>query len=123
MEPFDQGELVRTPLESIILILRVMLNEAITPILLNCLEPPDISNIDCSFRSLHVFNFISDPTDEGEINPLGSPVVALGIDLTLGVFVGLGIQFGVAARAIQLAAILSSPKKTMGKILSHVSRY
>jgi len=110
MQPFDQGELVRTPLDSTILNLRGMLNEAVTPILLDCLEPPDISNIDRSFQSLHASNFISDPTDEGEITSLGSLVVALGIDLTLGAFVGLGIQFGVAAEAIQLAAILSFPK-------------
>lgn len=32
------------------------------------------------------------------------------IDLTIGAFVGLGIQFGVAAEAIELAAILSFPK-------------
>mmetsp|Transcript_8856 Transcript_8856/g.19868 ORF Transcript_8856/g.19868 Transcript_8856/m.19868 type:complete len:2027 (-) Transcript_8856:217-6297(-) len=110
MQPFDQGELVRSPLDNTILSLRDMLDEAVTPILLECLEPPDISTIERSFQSLHASNFISDPTDEGAITSLGSLVVALGIDLTLGAFVGLGIQFGVAAEAIQLAAILSFPK-------------
>jgi len=110
MQQFDVGELVRTPLDSTILSLRDMLNEAVTPILLDCLEPPDISHIERSFQSLHASNFISDPHDEGKITSLGSLVVALGIDLTFGAFVGLGIQFGVAAEAIQLAAILSFPK-------------
>jgi len=87
-----------------------MLNEAVTPILLDCLEPPDISTIERSFQSLHASNFISSPTDEGVITSLGSLVVALGIDLTLGALVGIGIQFGVAPEAIELAAILSFPK-------------
>ncbi|KAL7553079.1 hypothetical protein ACHAWF_016337 [Thalassiosira exigua] len=110
MPPFEAGEMVRVPLDNVILSLRNMLNEEVTPILLDCLEPPDISNIERSFQSLHESNFISDPTDDGKITSLGSLVVALGIDLTLGAFVGLGIQFGVAAEAIIIAAILSFPK-------------
>jgi hypothetical protein len=40
------------------------------------------------------------------------PVVvsALGIDLTVGALIGLGIQFGVGPEAIELAAVLSFPK-------------
>ena len=110
MPMFEQGELARSPLDNTILSLRDMLNEAVTPILLDCLEPPDISTIERSFQSLHASNFISSPTDEGVITSLGSLVVALGIDLTLGALVGIGIQFGVAPEAIQLAAILSFPK-------------
>ena len=110
MEPFEKGELVRSPLDTTILSLRDMLDEPVTPILLDCLEPPDISTIDRSFQSLHESNFITQPSDEGVITSMGSLVVALGIDLTLGNFVGLGIQFGVAAEAIHLAAILSFPQ-------------
>jgi hypothetical protein len=110
MPLFEQGELARSPLDNTILSLRDMLNEAVTPILLDCLEPPDISTIERSFQSLHSSNFISCPTDDGVITSLGSLVVALGIDLTLGALVGVGIQFGVAPEAIQLAAILSFPK-------------
>jgi hypothetical protein len=110
MPMFEQGELARSPLDNTILSLRDMLNEAVTPILLDCLEPPDISTIERSFQSLHSSNFISCPNDDGVITSLGSLVVALGIDLTLGALVGVGIQFGVAPEAIQLAAILSFPK-------------
>lgn len=35
---------------------------------------------------------------------------ALGIDLSLGQLIGLGIQFGVGPEAIELAAVLSFPK-------------
>ena len=110
MAPFEAGEMVRIPLDSVILSLRDMLKEEVTPVLLSCLEPPDISNIDRSFKSLHKANFIDVPGDDCEITSLGALVVALGIDLTLGALVGLGIQFGVGAEAIEMAAILSFPK-------------
>jgi hypothetical protein len=110
MEPFEKGEIVRSPLDSTILSLRDMLNEPVTPILLECLEPPDMSTIERSFESLYDSSFITHPSDEGVITSMGSLVVAIGIDLTLGNFVGLGIKFGVAAEAIQLAAILSFPQ-------------
>ena len=40
----------------------------------------------------------------------GSFVSSLGIDLLLGSLIGLGIQFGVGAEAIEIAAILSFSK-------------
>ena len=97
MDPFESGEMVRIPLDQVILSLRDMMNEAVTPILLDCLEPPDVTNIERSFESLFTSNFITDASDRGEITSLGGLVVALGIDLKLGALVGLGIQFGVAA--------------------------
>jgi hypothetical protein len=51
---------------------------AVTPILLECLEPPDLINIERSFKSLCDWNFITNPTDDCEITQLGSLVVALG---------------------------------------------
>lgn len=87
-----------------------MLREPVTEILQDCIEAPDITTIERSFQSLHASNFISLPSDEGEITSLGELVVALGIDLKLGALVGLGIQFGVAAESIELAAILSSQR-------------
>jgi hypothetical protein len=58
--------------------LREMLGEAVTPMLLECIEPPDLQNIERSFKSLFDSNFISDSSDNGEITSLGSLVVALG---------------------------------------------
>ena len=110
MPLIEQGKLAQSPLDITILSLRDMLNKAVTPILLACLEPPDISTIERLFQSLHSSNFITCPTVDGVITSLGSQVVALGIDLTLGALVGVGILFGIAPEAIQLAAILSFPK-------------
>lgn len=41
---------------------------------------------------------------------LGEFALALGIDLSLGSLIGLGIQFGVGREAIQMASIFSFPK-------------
>jgi len=74
--------------------LKEILNEATTPALLDCLEPPDISTIERSYQSLHNSNFITQPDDDGDITVLGAFVSRLGVDLTLGALIGLGIQFG-----------------------------
>jgi 5'-3' exonuclease len=110
MDLFETGEMLRVPLDSVILTLKEMLQEEATPVLLQCLEPPDLSTIERSFKSLCHSNFITNPDDTGTITTLGKFVSSLGIDLTLGSFIGLGIQFGVGAEAIEIAAILSFPK-------------
>jgi HrpA-like RNA helicase len=111
MEAFEPGEMLRIPLDSVILMLKEMLSEEeVTAVLLDCLEPPNIATIERSFASLFRSHFITTPDDSCKITTLGKFVSALGIDLTLGSLIGLGIQFGVAAEAIQMAAILSFPK-------------
>lgn len=84
--------------------------EQVRDVLLTCLEPPDISSIDRSFESLYKSHFISSPDDSCQLTNLGSFVSSLGIDLALGSLIGLGIQMGVGAEAVQMAAILSFPK-------------
>mmetsp|Transcript_10144 Transcript_10144/g.14653 ORF Transcript_10144/g.14653 Transcript_10144/m.14653 type:complete len:1391 (-) Transcript_10144:2876-7048(-) len=111
MEKFEPGEISRMPLDSVILMLKVMLpKESATELLQNCLEPPDVKNINRSFLSLHESQFITEPNDDCDITTLGSFVSTLGLDLMLGSLIGLGIQFGIGAEAIQIAAILSFPK-------------
>ena len=110
MEEFEPGEMLRIPLDSVILMLKQILHEEVIPVFMNCLEPPALDTIENSFRSLKYWNFITEANDMADITPLGSFVSALGIDLALGSFVGLGIQFGVAAEAIEMAAMMSLPK-------------
>jgi HrpA-like RNA helicase len=83
MEAFEPGEMLRIPLDSVILMLKEMLSdEDVTAVLLDCLEPPDIATIDRSFKSLFSSHFIDTPDDSCEITTLGKFVSALGIDLT-----------------------------------------
>ena len=110
MAKFEIGEMSRVPLDSVILDLKEMLHEEATPVLLDCLEPPELRTIERSFESLHAQRFLTEPDDSGDITNLGSFVASLGIDLMLGSLIGLGIQFGVGAEAIEIAAILSFAK-------------
>lgn len=110
MDEFDPGEIQRIPLDSIILMLKQMLHEEVVPVLQQCIEPPCIDTIGRSFKSLHRSSFIVEPNDHADITSLGSFVSSLGIDLSLGSLIGLGIQFGVAAEAVEMAAIMSFPK-------------
>jgi ATP-dependent RNA helicase DHX57 len=111
MEDFEAGEMSRIPLDSVILMLREMMSDdSVTKVLLDCLEPPNLSTIDRSFKSLYDSHFITTPDDTCQVTRLGSFVTALGIDLALGSVIGLGIQMGVGAEAIQLAGVLSFPK-------------
>jgi 5'-3' exonuclease len=121
MDLFETGEMLRIPLDSVILMLKEMLQEEATPVLLQCLEPPDLSTIERSFKSLCDSNFISDPDDSGKITTLGKFVSSIGIDLALGSLIGLGIQFGVGPEAIELAAVLTFPK-TPWVMTSPISR-
>ena len=113
MEEFEQGEMVRVPLDNVILQLKQMIvDERVTDVLASCLEPPNLRTIDRSFESLFQSNFITSPQDDDSchITQLGHFVSVLGVDLALGSLIGLGIQFGIGAEAIQLAGILSFPK-------------
>eukprot|EP00934_Nitzschia_sp_Nitz4_P002355 Nitzschia sp. Nitz4//scaffold120_size68122//58196//63238//NITZ4_006055-RA/size68122-processed-gene-0.41-mRNA-1//1//CDS//3329534311//2355//frame0 len=107
---FEVGEMTRIPLDSVILSLKDMLKEEVTPVLLDCIEPPPLTTIDNSFQSLNEWHFLSRPDDEGHITSMGKFASATGIDLRLASLIGLGIQFGVAAEAIEMAATFSAPK-------------
>ena len=109
---FEPGEMVRIPLDSVILMLKdnMLKDDPVTETLLDCLEPPDTSNIQRSFESLFASKFITEPDDMCEVTELGQFVSHLGIDLALGALLGLGIQFGVGAEAIQMVGCLSFPQ-------------
>jgi HrpA-like RNA helicase len=111
-EPYEMGEMLRIPLDSVILMLKEIIpqSEGITGVLRSCLEPPDLAAIDNSLLHLHKARFTTSPNDDCGLTELGKFVLALGIDLELGSLVGLGIQFGVGVEAIQLAGILACDK-------------
>ena len=108
---FEEGEILRSPLDSTILNLRTIVEgESISALLMECIERPDIVNIENSFKSLHNRNFITEASDEFAITSLGELVVALGIDLSIAALVGFGIRLGLLGETIELAAILSFPQ-------------
>jgi len=108
---FEEGEILRSPLDSVILNLRTIVNdESISELLRACIEPPDTVNIDNSFASLYNRKFITEASDNFGITSLGGLVIALGIDLTIGAMVGFGLRLGLLEETIEIASILSFPK-------------
>jgi len=111
LAPFELGEILRSPLDTVILNLRTIVDEeSVTKLLLDCLEPPKIENIQRSLGSLHKSGFINQPVDNFNITASGNFVLSLGIDFTLGALIGLGNKLGVSSAAIEIANVLSFPQ-------------
>jgi HrpA-like RNA helicase len=111
MEETERGEITEIPLDSVILTMKEIFHkEPVTSMLADMIEPPETSNIDSSFNFLHGKQYITMPNDAGAITETGKFVTAMGLELELGDFIARGIQFGIAAEALEVAAILSFPK-------------
>jgi HrpA-like RNA helicase len=108
---FEEGEILRSPLDSVILDLKAISPDAsVSQSLRDCIEPPDIQNIESSYVSLFKKGFATTACEAFDITPLGHLVLSLGIDLTIGAMVGFGVQLGLLRETIEIAAILSFPK-------------
>ena len=108
---FEVGEMHRIPLDSVILNLRsIIKEECVSDILCDCLEPPDITNVERSLHSLHQSRFIDEPKEDFNVTVLGDLVNNLGIDLKLGAMIGIGKQLGLLPECVAVAAILSFPQ-------------
>ena len=84
----ELSEVHRTPLQDIILNLRVMFESAhtftgVVPLLQELVEPPEIANVDRSFEYLYNANMITSPNDQGTLTALGKFAGQLPIDLKL----------------------------------------
>ena len=111
MDPFETGEILRMPLDSVILSIKDMIpDEGVSELLSRLIEPPEQGNISRSLEALFKQRFLTEATEKSHLTSLGSFVVALGIDLCLGTLIGLGFILGLPAEAITLAAVLSFPK-------------
>jgi hypothetical protein len=99
------------PLDSVILSIKDMIpDEGISDLLSRLIEPPGQGNIERSLEALFRQKFLTAACESSNLTSLGSFVVAVGIDLCLGTFIGLGFVLGLPAESISFAAILSFPK-------------
>ena len=67
LEEFEPGEMVRIPLDSVILMLKQILHEEVEPVFRECLEPPALETIGRSFQSLYYWNFLTEASDQADI--------------------------------------------------------
>lgn len=115
MNDHDLPEVMRKPLEDVILNLRAMLEESrdftgVVPILESLLEAPKTENIEASFEELYLQNMITIADDNGELTPVGRMAGNLPVDMHLSRLIALGISLGIGAEAVAIAAALSIPK-------------
>jgi HrpA-like RNA helicase len=103
MDETDRGEILRTALDSVILNLKEMLpSSAIEPILEETIEPPSTLNIESSFASLHKNHLLSSVEDDEacELTEMGRFVTQMGMDISVGRFLGMCCAFGVVNEAL-----------------------
>lgn len=85
------------PLDSVLLNLREIMDgqkvshTKVSDTLSECLEPPNLNHIERALMSLFQSKFISQPDEAFSLTSFGSLVTAMGIDLSFGAMVGLGM--------------------------------
>eukprot|EP01044_Picomonas_judraskeda_P002805 COSAG03_NODE_213_length_10549_cov_7.843349_2_plen_1370_part_00 len=101
------SEIHRQPLDSTILQLRAMLDQQVVPVLQETLEPPDLSHVDRSFKSLFEMGMISEASDDGHLTDTGHLAASLPVDLKLSRMIALSVTIGVVKEAIVMAAAMT----------------
>ena len=115
---FDEHEpceVQRVPGQDLILQLRTMFEESesfegVVPILQSLLQPPDMGNVDRSFRVLYNSRMITEQGDDGNLTSVGRLAGSLPVDLSLGKMVTLGVLLDIGVEAAVIAIALSQPK-------------
>eukprot|EP00040_Diaphanoeca_grandis_P035668 m.224896 g.224896 ORF g.224896 m.224896 type:complete len:1381 (-) comp33447_c3_seq1:838-4980(-) len=110
MQPHETGEILRMPLDHVVLQLKAMLSGPVVETLNNIIEPPDVDSIDFAFESLAKMNMIDAPDDEAPLTDTGMLAVKLPVDLRVSYFLSLSIKMGIVREAIIMAAILSAQR-------------
>ena len=101
------SEIHRQPLDSTILQLRAMLDQQVVPVLKETLEPPDLSHVDRSFRSLFEMGMLTEPSDDGDLTDTGQMAASLPVDLKLSRMIALSVSLGVVPEAIVMAGAMT----------------
>ncbi|GMI13135.1 hypothetical protein TrVE_jg2583 [Triparma verrucosa] len=104
------GEIGRMPLDDVVLTLKEIVGGEVLPVLTECIEPPDTVHVDKSFSELHKFGLLNSSDDSSELTRLGEFVSRMGLDVDLGRFIGLSVQFGTIREAIYFAAAMAGSR-------------
>ena len=100
-QPFDTSEVRRTPLQEIIIQLKAVaesaeaMDEGVSSMLEDLIEPPDLLNIDKSFEFLFDAGMIDEPSDRSRLTPMGKFSSELNVGVELSRLISLGVMIGV----------------------------
>ncbi|CCL98140.1 uncharacterized protein FIBRA_00134 [Fibroporia radiculosa] len=104
MAPFPVPEIMRVPLESIALVVKVVHND-VKGFLSRALDPPDTATMDSALRVLEDLAALN---ADGEVTPLGRHMAMLPVDLRLGKMLILATIFKCLGPVLTVVACLSS---------------
>ena len=113
IEDFSSPELVRTPLEKLILKIKVWDCGEPDKILGRAIQPPNIRNIEAAISNLQNYGALTIPNDKsktGELTELGKVYSELPIDIKYSRLIMLSFCFDMVEPAIVTCAILNQEK-------------
>ncbi|KAF8560131.1 P-loop containing nucleoside triphosphate hydrolase protein [Imleria badia] len=106
MSPFPVPEILRIPLESVSLIVKVMReNEDVRHFLKKAIDPPDVSAMDKAWTTLQELGAVD---KESKLTALGRHMAMLPLDLRLGKMLVLGLILRCLNPVLTIVASLSS---------------
>ena len=109
MPPFEEAEMLRLPLETTVLRVKLLLSGfgAPTELLAQSLSPPPPGRIADAVRNLYELGALLDADEHSAVTFLGRLATGMPVDLPLVRLILLGIEFECAADAVVIAAALS----------------
>lgn len=113
IEDFSSPELLRIPLEKLILKIKVWDCGEPEKILGRAIQPPNIKNIEAAISNLQNFGALTIPNDKsqtGELTELGKVYSELPIDIKYSRLIMLSFCYDMIEPAIINCAILSQEK-------------
>eukprot|EP00698_Gefionella_okellyi_P018047 TRINITY_DN5379_c0_g1_i1.p1 TRINITY_DN5379_c0_g1~~TRINITY_DN5379_c0_g1_i1.p1 ORF type:complete len:2125 (+),score=588.22 TRINITY_DN5379_c0_g1_i1:192-6377(+) len=109
MPAFDSAEILRLPLESIVLHVKTLMSDlgSVSDLLRQTVEAPSQKRITVALNTLAQLGALSSAREDSTVTALGHIAVGLPLDISLSKLVLLGLAFGCEADAIVMAASLS----------------
>lgn len=120
MDDFNVPEILRLPLDELILKLKGSISDSIADVLRRTINPPCTANIEDSFDKLYQYGLIDSPSDEGQLTVNGKLISNLPLSLEHSTMIMHGKKLGCIKDAIIMAAGLSIgqlPFKTIHPML------
>jgi HrpA-like RNA helicase len=83
MEPYDPPEMLVQPLERVVLRMKMLSFGNIREMLQECVQPPNLEQVDNALDSLARMGALMSSDEEAEITNLGHILISLGLDLQI----------------------------------------
>ncbi|RHY29798.1 hypothetical protein DYB32_004842 [Aphanomyces invadans] len=127
MDEYTTPELLRKPLDKVVLQMKAQMQHIGTPseLLAQAVTPPDVANIDMAYKMLHTFSAVTSPREEDSITSFGLFSVHFPLDIRLCRLLMYGLtawEWGVGVvDVVLLVAVLASPDLHLAPSRFHIA--